>query len=336
MSIKAGVLGGTGYVGTQLVSILSSHPEVDLKWITSEKFKNKQFYDAFPYLRGMVNVDCNSISKLDELDRVDVAFSCLPELMSVYFIERLIAKGMRVIDLSPDLRIKNPEHGFEKLTESAVYGLSEINRVKIKDSRLVANPGCFTTSVLLPLVPLFKNNMFYGGLIIIDVKAPISGAGRAPRVEYHFPESNQNIVSDGNDGYFQKLETVEYLKRNYDYDKRLLFTVHRISVSRGILTSIYMKLDPKVSLEELMRVVCNHYLEEKFIRVHENSSSVGVKNVLYSNFCDIGFNLQDDFLIIESALDNLMKGASGQAVQNMNIMFGLDEIMGLEAVPVYP
>lgn len=163
MSIKAGILGGTGYVGTQLVSILSNHPEVELKWITSEKFKNKQFYNAFPYLKGMVNIECSSISKLDELDKVDVAFSCLPELMSAYFIERLIAKDMRVIDLSPDLRIKNPEHGFEKLVKDAVYGLSEINRVKIKDARLVTNPGCFTTSVLLPLVPLFKNNLFYKG-----------------------------------------------------------------------------------------------------------------------------------------------------------------------------
>lgn len=132
------------------------------------------------------------------------------------------------------------------------------------------------------------------------------------------------------------METVEYLKRNYGYDKKLLFTVHRIPVSRGILSSIYMKFSPKVSLEELVCVVRNHYLEEKFIRVHESSSPVCVKNVLYSNFCDIGFNLQDDFLIIESALDNLIKGASGQAVQNMNIMFGLDEIMGLELVPVYP
>jgi len=336
MFIKAGILGGTGYVGTQLVSILSNHPKVELKWITSEKFKNKQFSSVFPYLKGMVDVECSSISKLDELDKVDVAFSCLPKLMSAYFIEKLITENMRVIDLSPDLRIKNPEHDFEKLIKDAVYGLSEINRVEIKDSRLVTNPGCFATSVLLPLVPLFKNNLFYEGLIIIDVKAPISGAGRAPRVEYHFSESNQNVVSDSNDGYFQKLETIEYLKRNYDYGKKLLFTVHRIPVSRGILSSIYMKLDPKVSLEELMRVVRNHYMDEKFIRVHEGSSPIGVKDVLYSNFCDIGFNLQDDFLIIESTLDNLIKGASGQAVQNMNIMFGLDEIMGLESVPVYP
>lgn len=336
MSIKAGILGGTGYVGSQLVSILSNHPEVELQWITSEKFKNRQFYESFPYLRGIVDTECSSISKLDELDKVDVVFSCLPKLMSAYFIERLITKDMRVIDLSPDLRIKDTDNGFEDLRKDAVYGLSEISRINIKDSKLVTNPGCFATSVLLPLVPLFENSLLCSEGIIIDVKSPVSGAGRAPRDEYHFSESNQNVISSGNEDHFQKLETFEYLKRNYGYNKELLFTVHRMPVSRGILSSMYMKVSSDVSLEDLVREAGDYYTEEKFIRVCEPGGTVGIKNVLYSNFCDIVYNLQDGFLIIESTLDNLMKGASGQAVQNMNIMFGLDESMGLESVPVYP
>ena len=345
MSINAGVLGGTGYTGTQLVSILLSHPEVELKWITSEKFKNKQFDESFPYLKSLINIECKSVSELDELNGVDVVFSCLPSLTSMLFVDRLIAKNTKVIDLSSDFRLKNverfnnffnSEHNFKELNESAVYGLSEINRKKMKNSCLVANPGCFATSVILPLIPLFEKNLFSDGTIIIDIKTPISGAGRAPWLEYHFPEANQNITFDSFDKHFQKLEISEYLRENYGFSDDLVFMIHRVPVNRGILSSIYLKLNSAISYEELADVVSGYYSSEKFIRVCNYNEPINLKNVLYSNFCDISFGIQDNFLIIESVVDNLIKGASGQAIQNMNIMFGLDEKTGLEFIPLYP
>lgn len=345
MSISAGVLGGTGYTGTQLISILLTHPEVELKWITSEKFKNKQFSESFPYLNSLIGIECKTISELDELGDVDVVFSCLPNLTSMHFVNKLLSKKIKVIDLSSDFRLGdvkrfknffNTDHNFKALNKSAVYGISEINRKKIKRSSLVANPGCFATSVIFPLIPLFEKNLITDEDIIVDVKAPISGAGRAPRLEYHFPEANQNVTFDSFDQHFQKLEISEYLGENYGFKNDMVFMVHRVPVDRGILSTIYLKLKSVASREEWASVISDYYSDETFIRVHEYTKSISLKNVLNSNFCDIGFGMQDDCMIIECAVDNLIKGASGQAVQNMNIMFGLDENTGLELIPLYP
>ena len=345
MSINAGILGGTGYTGTQLASLLINHPGAELKWITSGKFKNRQFYESFPCLKGLIDIECKSVSRLEELGNVDLVFSCLPDLTSMNFVDKLAAKNARVIDLSSDFRIKkidkfnkffNMEHGFRELNKTAVYGLTEINRKKIGSSKLVANPGCFATSVILPLVPLFENNLLTEESIIVDIKTPISGAGRAPRLEYHFPEANQNITFDSYDNHFQKLEVSEYLEEKYGFKNDLIFMTHRVPVNRGIMSSIYLKLNSSVSIDKLAGVISDHYSAEKFVRVHSYNTPVNLKNVLNSNFCDIGFGIQDGFLIIESAVDNLIKGAAGQAVQNMNVMFKTDEQAGLELIPLYP
>ena len=345
MSINAGVLGGTGYTGTQLVSLLLNHPGVELIWITSEKFKNKQFYESFPYLKDLISVECRSVSELDGLDSVDVVFSCLPNLTSMHFVDKLIAKSTRVIDLSSDFRLKNIdlfnnffsyEHCFSELNKTAVYGLSEINRKKIKDSDLIANPGCFATSVILPLIPLYEKKLLSDENILLDIKAPISGAGRAPRLEYHFSETNQNITFDSFDTHIQKLEISEYLGENYGVKNNLVFMMHRVPVDRGILSSIYLKISSPNSTEELTELLSGYYSDEGFIRVRNYNEPVNLKNVLNSNFFDIGLGVQDGFLIIESVVDNLIKGAAGQAVQNMNIMFGIDEKTGLELIPLYP
>lgn len=345
MSINAGVLGGTGYTGTQLVSLLLNHPEVEIKWITSEKFKNRQFYESFPYLKNLIYIECKSVSKLDELNEVDVVFSCLPSLTSMHFVDKLISKKIRVIDLSSDFRVKNigrfkdffkSKHGYKELNKTAVYGLSEILRKKIKDSRLISNPGCFATSVILSLTPFFEKKLLSDVKIIIDIKAPISGAGRAPRLEYHFPEANQNVTFDGFDDHFQKLEISEYFRENYGFNDDLVFMIHRVPVDRGILSSIYLEFNSDVSKEELTGLISNFYSGEKFIRVHNYNEPVNLKNILNSNFCDVGFGFQDNFLVIETVIDNLLKGASGQAIQNMNIMFGIDETAGLELTPLYP
>ena len=341
MSIKAGVLGGTGYTGTQLVSILLTHPDVEIKWITSEKWKNKQFYESFPHLKGLTDLECKSVTKIDELKEVDVVFSCLPSLTSMHFVDKFMSRNSRVIDLSPDFRFKNikkfneifkTDHGFEDLNKSAVYGLSETNRKEIKDSHLVSNPGCFATSVLLPLIPLAEKGLLSGDDILMDIKAPVSGAGRAPRLDFHFPEANENMTFEGFEGHLQKQELIEIIGLKND----IVFMTHRVPVDRGILSTVYLRLKDKTSKEEPARVLTDFYSKDKFVRVRDYNETVNLKNVLNSNFCDIGLGRQGNYLVIESVIDNLIKGASGQAVQNMNIMFGMDESAGLELVPLYP
>ena len=344
MSINAGILGGTGYTGTQLVSILSSHPDVKIKWITSEKFKNLQFHESFPHLKDIVTVECKSISNLGELEKVDIVFSCLPNLTSMHFVKKLFDEGTKIVDLSSDFRFPdikkfeelfNTEHCSGELNKNAVYGLSEAKRPLIRESQLVANPGCFATSALIPLIPLFENSLT-GDEIIFDIKAPVSGAGRAPRLDYHFPETNQNITFDSYDTHTQKSEISEFLSESYGFKKKIVFMVHRIPLDRGILSTIYVRLNSPQSIGEIARLMKEHYSSEKFIRVHEHGKPIALKNVIHSNYCDIGIGLQDDYIIFESAVDNLMKGASGQAVQNMNIMYGLEENTGLDFVPHYP
>jgi len=344
MSIKVGILGSTGYTGYQLVSLLLNHEAVAIRWLTSEKFKGMQYSKVFPALKGLVDINCVSISKLDEQENVDLIFSCLPNITSMHFVERLYNKDTKIIDLSSDFRLKKTElykqyykkeHPFPKLIAESVYGIPELNRGEIKNSRLIANPGCFATTVLLSLAPLLKNKI-KAGSIVADIKAPISGAGRAPRPDYHFPETNQNILSDGFESPFQKLEAEEFLRTNYKFNKKISFKAHRVPAIRGILTTIYYSLTDKISYEQLLECFERFYCDEKFVRIRSNDEAIQVKNVLNSNYCDICFDVRDNDLVIETVLDNTVKGASGQAVQNMNIMFGLKEDTGLLAVPIFP
>lgn len=344
MSINVGILGSTGYTGCQLVSLLLNHEGVNIKWLTSEKFKGVPYSDSFPSLRELIDTRCVSISKLDELEKVDLVFSCLPNNTSMQFVRKLFTNGTKIIDLSSDFRLKNlskfrqffkTDHPSEELVEKAVYGIPELNRKRIKNSGLIANPGCFATTVLLSLAPLL-NNQINANNIVVDIKAPISGAGRAPRPEYHFPETNQNISSDRIEINYQKLEAEDFIHRNYDFKENIVFKTHRVPVKRGILTTLYLKLKEKFSYDDIYGCYDKFYSNEEFVRIREKDEILQLKNVLNSNFCDICCDLQDDYLIIDTVLDNTLKGASGQAVQNMNIMFDFKENTGLRAVPSFP
>ncbi len=344
MSITVGILGSTGYTGCQLVSLLLNHQEADIRWLTSEKFKGNSYSEVFPALGGRIDVKCVSISRLEDQENVDLVFSCLPNITSMHFVERLYNKGTKIIDLSSDFRLKNQElfkqyfkkeHPFPELAIKSAYGLPELGRSYIKGAGLVANPGCFATTVLLSLAPLVKSGIKTRS-IVADIKAPISGAGRAPRPEYHFPETNQNLTVGGLEAHYQKLEVEDFFSHNFKFNEKVVFNTHRVPVKRGILTTIYYKLAESPSYDDLLGLYEKFYGNEKFIRIRNREETLQVKNVLNSNYCDISFDLQDDSLVIETVLDNTVKGASGQAVQNMNIMFDLKEDTGLNGVPIFP
>lgn len=345
MKKTIGVLGGTGYVGAQLLSILSDHPKVEVRWITSEKYAGCRITDPLPHLGRRLELACSSISELNKLETVDLVFSCLPAGFSMNFVGKLAHNGARVIDLSPDFRISDPEyyqeiygvkHRFPELIEKAVYGLTELNGEKIRNSDIIANPGCFATSVIPAVIPVISSNGTVEPEMVIDIKTALTGAGRAPRAEFHFPESNNNIRTDTLSGHNQKSEIEFLLFDLYGIRIDTILTTSHVPLNRGIFTVMYLKLQgTKIVVGEIEEMYRNFYPSDGFIRFTGSSATVSLNNVSGSNFMDIGLSIQNNYLIIVTVLDNLIKGASGQAVQNMNLVFGFDEKEGLEFAPNY-
>jgi N-acetyl-gamma-glutamyl-phosphate reductase len=345
MKTTVGILGATGYTGAELTRLLISHPNVQIAWLTSEKFSGRKIHEVFPQFNKFIDLECASISKLKSLENVDVAFSCLPGGKSMHFAERLIQRGTRVIDLSPDFRFSDyeeyknlfkVEHSCKDLLQTAVYGLPEIYKGRIRDARLVANPGCYSTSAVYGLAPAVVNALLEGGSIRIDSKVGLAGAGRAPVLEYHFSEANETALAFGIDNHDQKPEMEKQLSDLSGSPVTLTFVPHRIPVNRGILTTIYTELREPMDLERLWKLYREYYEESSFIRVCNVGEYPSLKNVRFTNFCDIGIGFQDEVCITVTALDNLGKGAAGQAIQNMNIMFGFPEEQGLTIPSMYP
>lgn len=345
MGIKAGILGATGYTGAELLRLLSVHPGVSLEWLTSEKFAGRKIDEVFPHLRGFSDIECRSISGLKDLGKVDVAFSCLPHGSSMHFTARLLEAGVRVIDFSADFRFRNlavyerlfgSTHKYKTLTDEAVYGIPEIFRDEIRNSRLVANPGCFATGVILGLYPLISEGLIDGSSISADAKAGTSGGGRAPSLQHHFPESNENVRVNVSASDSQGPEMEEVLSRFSPGEVGIAFMSHTLSINRGILTTIYSGLKETVTPEFISGAYEEHYGGEPFVRLYAPDKYPEIKDVRHTNVCGIGFCLKRDRLIAVSALDNLVKGASGQAVQNMNIMFGFEETQSLGGSGIYP
>ena len=345
MSIKAGILGATGYTGAELLRLLSVHPGVNLQWLTSEKFAGKRIDEVFPHLQGFSDLECRSVSGLKDLAGVDVAFSCLPHGSSMRFTARLLEAGARVIDFSADFRFRNAAlyerlfntaHKCKNYIDEAVYGIPEIFREHIRDSRLVANPGCFATGVILGLYPLVSEGLIDESSIVADAKAGASGGGRAPTLEHHFPESNENVKVNlsASDGQGPEMEEVLSLVSGTGVD--ISFMPHTVSMSRGILTTIYSRLKENITPEYISGIYDKYYGREQFIRIYARGKFPEIKDVRYSNVCGLGFGVRSDRLLIVAALDNLVKGASGQAVQNMNIMFGFEEAESLSGSGIYP
>ncbi len=332
--IRVAIIGASGYTGGDLLRLFYYHRGVEVVSVTSRRFKGRGISDVFPYLKS-IYPDLRFKSITEIRDDADFYFLSLPHGVSMLHARKFLEYG-RVIDLGADFRLKSRE-GYEKwygehqdpqLIEEAVYGLPELYREKIKEARLVANPGCYPTSVILGAYPLVKENLVEGA-VIVDSKSGVTGAGRSPSESLHFPEVNENFYPYKINGHRHKAEMDEHLGTD------VIFTPHLLPVDRGILSSIYMKMKEKLNNSNLKEVYEKYYGGEKFVRVIGNSSPA-IKNVRGTNFVDIGWAVDGDIVKIFVAIDNLVKGASGQAIQNFNIMAGFVENRGLKNLPLFP
>lgn len=345
--INVAIWGATGYTGIELFRILLNHPEVKIKYIFSHTYSGESFSTIYPHLERFEPI---ALTNEEEYERIkdkdfDVAFLALPAGISAERTNLLIHSGKRVIDIGSDFRLKNLldykkwydfEHQYPGLVNEAVYGIPELNREKIKNARIVANPGCYPTSFLLGIAPILKNKLLKGDWLYVDAKSGTSGAGRKGSVDMSFSEIFENAkpYNVGKHRHIPEMEQEASLIAGRNI--KVAFTPQLVPISRGILTTIYAPLNEKVDIEKLHELYKGFYRDSYFVRIMPVGQFPSTKGVRGSNFCDIGISTQDDIAIITSAIDNLVKGASGQAVQNMNIMFGLKENLGLDIAPLYP
>ena len=345
--IKAGILGATGYAGQELVRILYHHPEVEIKVLSSNKH-NSQVYNS---IYGNFNKICEMKCEENELENIakqlDVIFLSLPHGVTSKLLSDSILKKVKIIDLSADFRLKSEDvyeewykikHNNKDLLNQAVYGLSEWKRKQIKESRLVANPGCYPTCALLCLLPLIKEGILEADSIIIDAKSGVSGAGRSLNLATHFSECNESIKAYNVTSHRHTPEIEQQLSELYRNEISVTFTPHLIPINRGILCTCYGNLKNSFSYDEIEHLYEKYYQNEFFIRLTKKGVFPETKWIKGSNYCDIGFTLNKSArkIIIIGAIDNLVKGAAGQAVQNMNLMFNLGENMGLKSIPMFP
>lgn len=337
--IKAGIIGATGYTGAELVRILSAHPDVDLTVITSRQYEGVPISDVYPSLSGRSDLVCDAFDPQTFCDRVDFAFTALPHKIPMGIVPELVDRGVRVVDLSADFRFRNvaayeawyQPHTAPALSETAVYGLCELHRDEIRQAKVVGNPGCYPTSILLPLVPLLKAGIIRADGIISDSKSGVSGAGRGLSLGSHFCEANESFKPYKVDGHRHRPEIEEALSFAHGAAVEMTFIPHLIPATRGMLSTMYCTLAPGKSEEDARRTLADTYQESPFVRLRDKGQMPDILHVQHTNFCDIGLSSdpRSGRLVVVSAIDNLLKGASGQAVQNMNIMAGLDERTGL-------
>ena len=345
--IKAGIIGSTGYTGAELVRILTNHPQVQIKWFGSRTYLDQEYAQIYKNFFEIIDATCldDNIEKLAE--EVDVIFMATPQGYCASMMSEEILQKVKIIDLSADYRIKDVsvyedwygiEHKSPQFIDEAVYGLSEINREAIKEARLLANPGCYTTCSILSIYPLAKEGIIDLSTLIIDAKSGVTGAGRSAKLEGLYCEVNDSIKAYGVATHRHTPEIEEQLGLAAGEEFFLSFTPHLIPMNRGILISAYVNLKKELTEEEIREVYKKYYAEEKFIRLLNTEQTPETRWVKGSNFLDINIKLdsRSKRLVIMGAIDNLMKGASGQAVQNMNLMFGLEESMGLELIPCFP
>ncbi len=340
---RVGIVGATGYTGAELVRILCDHPDIELTILTSRQYASVKFDRVYPSMTGVVDLVCEELSVDSVCDRSDVVFTALPHKLPMAIIPDLIKRGKKVVDLSADFRFKDAatyesyyqSHTAKDLLEKSVYGLCEIYFDRIKNAELIGAPGCYPTSVLLPLVPLLKSNLIDINTIVADSKSGVSGAGRTLSLTTHFCEANESFKAYKVAGHRHNPEMEEVLSHEARAQVKITFVPHLVPISRGILTTIYANLVQNILPEDIQNCIASFYSDSPFIRICPGDKPPDTSNVRGTNYCDIGFKLDErnNRLILISAIDNLVKGAAGQAVQNMNIMLGLDETAGLKTVP---
>jgi N-acetyl-gamma-glutamyl-phosphate reductase len=345
--IKVGIIGATGYAGSEIVRILMGHRDVDIVWYGSRSYVDKKYADVYQNMFQIVDAKCMDDNMEELANQVDVIFTATPQGLCASLVNEEILSKAKVIDLSADFRIKDVkvyeewyklEHKSPQFIEEAVYGLCEINRDKVKKARIVANPGCYTTCSILTIYPLVKEGLIDPSTIIIDAKSGTSGAGRSAKVDNLYCEVNENIKAYGVTTHRHTPEIEEQLGYAAGEPIVLNFTPHLVPMNRGILVTAYASLKEGVTEEQIRAAYEKYYTQERFVRVLEKGLCPQTKWVEGSNYVDINFVVDPRTrrVVMMGALDNIVKGAAGQAVQNMNLMFGFDEAEGLLMVPMFP
>lgn len=343
--IKAAVLGATGYAGIELVRLLTNHPEVSIEILGSKSFAGQPISEVYHNFEHILEKECTEVN-LDEAAKCDIAFTALPHGASKEVIPTLIEKGLKVIDLSGDYRYDDvnvyeewygEKHSSPELLKESVYGLPELHRDKIKGARLIGNPGCYTTCSILGAAPLLANKIAETKNIIVDAKSGVTGAGRTSALPYTFCECTENSKAYKVAAHRHTSEIEQELSNIAGEPIILSFTPHLIPQKRGILSTIYVNLNRPSGTEELTEMYKEYYKDEFFVRVKNAGELPETKHVAGSNFVDIGITYDKRLqrAVVVSVIDNIVKGAAGQAVQNMNILFGLDEKVGLKNAGFY-
>jgi N-acetyl-gamma-glutamyl-phosphate reductase len=342
--IRIGVIGATGYAGAELVRILSGHPDVTLAALTSRQYAGRRFDQVYPSMTGWVDLACEAYDVEALCSRIDVAFLALPHKLPMALVPDLLQKKIKVVDLSADFRFRDVKayenhyqpHTAPQLLETTVYGLSEVYTDKIKTADLVGNPGCYPTSVLLPLVPLIQAGLIDTQRLIADAKSGVSGAGRGATLATHFCQANESFKAYKVGAHRHTPEMAAILSEQAGKPVDLTFVPHLTPLTRGMETTIYASPRRGVGIRDIETCLRNFYQGRPFVRICGQTppDTLSVKG---TNCCDIGAVLDANSgqLVLMSAIDNLVKGAAGQAVQNMNLMMGLEETAGLKASP-YP
>ena len=345
--IKAGIIGSTGYAGGELARLLLQRDDIEIKWYGSRSYIDQKYASIYQNMFRIVDDVCMDDNMKELAEQVDVVFTATPQGLCASLMDEDVLSKVKVIDLSADFRIKDVSvyekwykltHASPQFIGEAVYGLPEINREKVKKARLIANPGCFPTCSFLSTYPLVKEGLIDPNTLIIDAKSGTSGAGRGSKVDSLYCEVNENIKAYGVASHRHTPEIEEQLSCAAGKPVTISFTPHLVPMNRGILVTAYASLTKKVSYEEVKAVYDKYYRDEYFVRVLEKDVVPQTRWVEGSNFADVNFKIdtRTNRVVMMGAIDNMVKGAAGQAIQNMNLMFGLPENTGLKQIPIFP
>ncbi|MGI6152347.1 MAG: N-acetyl-gamma-glutamyl-phosphate reductase [Christensenellaceae bacterium] len=344
--VNVGIIGATGYTGEELMRLLSKHPEANLRYAVSKTFQGKDIAEVYPNFLGTRETVLQGLDIKRIAQECETVFLCLPHGQAIELVPELLGRGLRVIDLSGDFRYDDPDtyeawygvtHTAKDTLQNAVYGLPEYFREDIKHAQLLANPGCYTTTSILAIAPLLKNGLIDENGLVIDAKSGVSGAGRKDGLAYAFSETADNFKAYSVTNHRHTSEIEEQLSKLCQKEVTLLFTPHLLPVKRGILATVYAQLRPGISEDMIAAAYKNAYREEPFAHVLGAGKLPELKYVVGSNNCMIGFDTSERTgrAVVVACIDNLVKGAAGQAIQNFNIMHGFEEKTGLPDVGWY-
>lgn len=340
MKIRVGIVGATGYAGAELVRLLLTHPEAELSVISSVSFEGKKISEVYPNLAGVCEMELSSADSIAK--QCDVVFAALPHGLSEPLAAECVREGTLLIDLGADFRLENEDdyekwyqksYTYPELHKDAIYCIPELHRASVNSQRIIANPGCYPTSIALGLAPALQNGLIETDGIIIDSKSGVTGAGRGLTQGTHYPDTNEAFAAYKAGVHRHTPEIEQTLSHLAGKEMKITFVPHLLPVNRGIESSIYAKM--KTDLVSLHAAYQAYYANEPFVRVLPLGSYANVKNVRMSNYCDISLHADQrtGTLIISSVIDNMFKGAAGQAIQNMNLRMGLDETVGIDMIP---